>query len=71
MLEWKEYVKQSILNEHDFDNISISLDDGTVSLDVPPIIKSSITMLDKMIEHQGELNFFVFLRKWIRHSFFQ
>lgn len=62
MLEWKEYVKQLILNEHDFDNISISLD-GSVKNDVPPIVKVSITMLDKMIEHQGPLNCLVFPEK--------
>lgn len=63
MIEWNEYINQLLSSGTDFDNITISLDEGLCSTEIPPIIKASITMLDKMIEHQGRLNLMVFPEK--------
>jgi len=63
LIEWNEYINQLLSSDTDFDNITISLDEGACSTEVPPIIKASIVMLDKMIEHQGPLNLIVFPEK--------
>lgn len=63
MIGWNEYINQLLLSDTEFDNITISLDEGAVSTLVPPIIKISITMLDKMIENQGKLNVLIFPEK--------
>lgn len=63
MIEWNEYINQLLSSGTDFNNITISLDEGSCSTEIPPIIKVSITMLDKMIEHQGRLNLIVFPEK--------
>ncbi|MTI94708.1 MAG: hypothetical protein FH749_04345 [Firmicutes bacterium] len=60
MLEWHEYVEQLLLRESAFDGISLSFDGDPKITGVPPIIKSSILMLDKMIQHQGQYNIMVF-----------
>ena len=60
MLEWHEYVEQLLQNESAFDGISLSLGDNRSDSGVPPIIKSSILMLDKMLQHQGIYNIIVF-----------
>ena len=60
MLEWHEYVEKLLQNESIFDDISLSFGEGWDDTGIPPIIKSSILMLDKMIEHQGEYNIIVF-----------
>ena len=62
-MEWKEYVSQLLSSGDNFENLTISLDAGKTITDIPPIIRASIEMLDKMIEHQGKLNFFVFPEK--------
>lgn len=63
MIEWNEYLNRLLSEEIDFDNLIISFDEGSVSTEIPPIIKASISMLDKMIEHQGRLNLLVFPEK--------
>jgi hypothetical protein len=63
MIEWNEYINQLLSSGTDFDNITISLDEGSHSTEIPPIIKASIIMLDKMIERQGRLNLMVFPEK--------
>lgn len=60
MLEWHEYVEQLLQSGSAFDGISLSFDGDPNSTGVPPIIKSSILMLDKMIQHQGQNNILVF-----------
>lgn len=60
MLEWHEYVEQLLLSESAFDGISLSFDGDPDGTGIPPIIKSSILMLDKMIQHQGQYNIMVF-----------
>lgn len=63
MIEWNEYVNELLSSGTDLDNITISLDEGSCSTEIPPIIRASIIMLDKMIEHQGRLNLMVFPEK--------
>ena len=63
MIEWNEYINRLLSSGTDFDNITISLGEGSFSTEIPPIIKVSITMLDKMIEHQERLNLIVFPEK--------
>ena len=59
-MEWHDYVAQLLSQESSFDGLSLSFEDGTHSVGVPPIIKASILMLDKMTEHQGKFNILVF-----------
>lgn len=60
MLEWSEYVEKLLSHESSFDGISLSIGEDTDPVGVPPIIKASVLMLDKMIEHQGKYNILVF-----------
>lgn len=60
MIEWNEYVAYLLSSGKDLDNLNISLDNGRTKTEVPPLIRVSVTMLDKMIEHQGRLNVLVF-----------
>lgn len=63
MMEWTEYISYLLNAWDNSDNLSISLDGGETETEIPPIIKTSIYMLDKMIEKQGRLNVFVFPEK--------
>ena len=60
MLEWHEYVEQLLRSDSAIDGISLSFGNDQNDVGIPPIIKSSILMLDKMIEHQGKYNIIVF-----------
>ena len=60
MLEWQEYVSHILAGSTSFDGISLSFDDSEQGFNVPPIIKASILMLDKMLQHQGPFNIMVF-----------
>jgi len=60
MLEWQEYVSRILAGSASFDGLSLSFEDSEQSFDVPPIIKASILMLDKMLQHQGSFNILVF-----------
>lgn len=60
MLEWHRYVDWLLNNDSSFNNISMSFDEGNDFSGVPPIIKASILMLERMIEHQGRYNIMVF-----------
>lgn len=62
-MEWNEYISYLLSSENYFDSLFISLDEGQTETEIPPIIKSSIFMLDKMIEKQGRLNVLVFPEK--------
>lgn len=59
-MEWYDYVAQLLSQESSFDGISLSFEDDAHSAGVPPIIKASVLMLDKMIENQGKFNILVF-----------
>ncbi len=60
MLEWHDFVEQLLSEESSFDGISLSFDGNAHSVGVPPIIKASVLMLDRMITHQGKFNILVF-----------
>lgn len=60
MLEWHDYIAQLLAQKCSFDGISLSFGNSDHSIGVPPIIKASILMLDKMIAHQGKFNILVF-----------
>lgn len=71
MLEWQDYVSQLLESSSSFDGISLSFDGSQETLavpllntkkniGVPPIIKASILMLDKMQANQGQFNILVF-----------
>ena len=60
MLEWSEYISGLLAKNCCFDDVSLSLGDDIDSFGVPPIVKASILMLDRMAEHQGRYNIFVF-----------
>lgn len=59
-MEWQDYVSQLLSSRSSFDEISLSFDDSDETFSVPPIIKTSILMLDKMQAHQGRFNILVF-----------
>lgn len=59
-MEWQDYVSQLLSSRSSFDEISLSFDDSDETFSVPPIIKISILMLDKMQAHQGRFNILVF-----------
>ena len=60
MMEWQDYVAQLLSQKSSFDGISLSFEDNAHSVGIPPIIKASVLMLDKMIAHQGKFNILVF-----------
>lgn len=62
-MEWGEYISYLLAFDNSFKNFSISLDEGHTITKIPPIIQTSIIMLDKMIEKQGRLNALVFPEK--------
>lgn len=59
-MEWSEYIDQVLSSESSFDGIRFSFNDGKRPVGVPPIIKASILMLDRMQECQGNCNIIVF-----------
>lgn len=60
MLDWNEYIAQLISQSSSLDGISLSLGDHSNPVGIPPIIKASILMLDRMQESQGKFNILVF-----------
>lgn len=60
MLDWNEYIEQLLSRESSFDGITLSIGDTTKPVGVPPIIKASVLMLDRMLECQGKFNILVF-----------
>lgn len=63
MIEWTEYIDHLLKDQNAFDGIDLSFGDGQKSVGIPPIIKSSILMLDLMETHQGKNNILVFPEK--------
>lgn len=62
-MTWEEYLSHLLSKEKSFDDISVSLDSGVTYSEIPPIIKSSVLMLDEMIEKQGPRNIIIFPEK--------
>ena len=60
MLEWQEFISQILTYHSSIDGISLSFDESGKAFEVPPIIKASVLMLDKMIQNQGPFNILVF-----------
>ena len=60
MIEWNEYIYHLLSSGKDLDNLNISLDNGRTKTQIPPLIRASIIMLDKITEHQGQFNVLVF-----------
>ncbi len=63
MLEWQDYIAKLLSETSGFDGITLSLDDSSPEIGVPPVIKASILMLDRMQANQGRLNIMVFPEK--------
>lgn len=61
MIEWCEYINLLINSESCFDGISMTF--GNFSVGIPPIVKASILMLDKISSKQGKYNIMVFPEK--------
>lgn len=60
MIEWNEYIEKLLSKPDSIDGIVLSFDGGKTIVRVPPIIKASIFMLDKIIEKQGGRQIIVF-----------
>lgn len=60
MIEWNEYVKKILIKPDGIDGINLSFDRGKTTVSIPPIVKTSILILDKMIENQGDKQIIVF-----------
>lgn len=60
MIEWKEYIEKLLSKRDSVDDIKLSFNGGKTIVPVPPIVKVSIFMLDKMLENQGSRQIFVF-----------
>ena len=56
MMDWSEYIAQILARNSSFDGISLSFGDDRKPIGVPPLIKSSVLMLDRMLECQGKFN---------------
>ena len=59
-MEWRDYIKKLLSDGSALDSIRLSMDEIAEPIAIPPIVKVSIQMLDKMIEHQGKFNILVF-----------
>ncbi|MBO5167818.1 MAG: DrmE family protein [Phascolarctobacterium sp.] len=59
-MDWQNYISYLLADESSIDGITLSFGNYSETVKVPPIIKASILMLDKMLEHQGKFNIFVF-----------
>ena len=62
MLEWGDYIWMLLNQKCSFDNMRLYLNDIETHI-IPPIIKASILMLDRMISAQGQYNIIVFPEK--------
>lgn len=60
MIAWNEYLEKLISVPDVMDEIALSYDGGNNNISVPAIIKSSILILDKMVQNQGKRHVLVF-----------
>lgn len=63
MIEWNDYLANLLSSDKEFESLTISLEEGHLTTIIPPIVKASVIMLDKMIEKQGKRNVLVFPEK--------
>ncbi len=57
-MNWEEYLQDLLQKENCLDNISINIEGQCI--DLPPIVKASLLLHEKMIKNQGKRNIFVF-----------
>lgn len=60
MIAWDDYLKKLVSEPDEMDGITLSFNGGDTNISVPAIVKSSILMLDKMVQHQGKRHVIVF-----------
>lgn len=60
MIAWDDYLKKLVSEPDEMDGITLSVNGGDTNISVPAIVKSTILMLDKMIQHQGKRHVIVF-----------
>jgi len=60
VIAWNEYIEKLLLKADSMNGITLSFDGGKTIVPVPPIIKVSIFMMDKMLEKQGTRQIIVF-----------
>ena len=70
-MEWSDYLKKLIEDENNFAGITLSLDGGANVIEVPPIIRASIFMLDKCWKIRENIKLLCFLKKLNQHLFFR
>ena len=62
-MEWSEYLSKLIDDEKELSGITLSIDAGSTITDIPPIVKASVSMMDRMLKKQGNLQVIVFPEK--------
>lgn len=62
-MEWQDYIADLLAQKCSFDGISLSFNGGPSPIGVPPIIKSSVLLLDQMLAQGVNRNIFVFPEK--------
>ena len=60
MIAWNDYLEKLISVPDEMDEITLSFDGGNTNISIPAIVKSSILMLDKMVQYQGKRHVLVF-----------
>lgn len=60
MIAWNDYLNELIQVPDTIDGIDVSYDEGKNKSSIPAIVKSSILMLDKMMQTQGHRHIIVF-----------
>lgn len=59
-MEWNDYIKKLLSGVSNLDGIRLSMSEDATPITIPPIVKASIQILDKIAEHQGNFNILVF-----------
>ena len=60
MMDWNGFVDKLLSEKGEFEDINLSISINNKSFGIPPIVKASITILDKVVEKQGKYNILVF-----------
>ena len=60
MIEWNDYLANLLSADKEFESLTFSLENSCSTSSIPPIVKASVIMLEKMIEKQGKRNVVVF-----------
>ena len=60
MMEWSEYIEELLSEPDGIDRIRLSFDSGNTIMPIPPIIKASVFLMDKMVKNQGNRQIIVF-----------